>query len=566
MNAEWVGRDCKFVWRRASNFGSFEFGSEPFGASSGAPDPALDYLVQVLDASGKTLRTEYVKETSYIYSYERNFEDTGGAPLRSFTVKVWARNTYLISSLPATLDVSNPAPPVPTAIATTPGAGSITISCALPADTDVLGLLIWRSTSSGFTPGAGNLVYQGPNSSVVFDGLTPNNTYYFRIAAFDTFGTDQLNTSSEFSAAPVPQLSAISQDLGDIVAGSIRGVNVNASSHTTKGSYLTSALSGGETTVNVRHTDDFPASGSAVIIDTSNDRDVIAYTGKTAGTLTGCSGVLAHNNGATIIPLAKGIVIDAETNEIRFYGDRGDGTTEELASIGLNSLAGDVFVGIFGSANCTRGPIKAFSKDFAAIQAQSSGTGDAISGDASGTANGLQGHANSGFAVSGFCTSGNGGAFFGNATRGNIILPNIGSSFPSDKAITQLATVGNRVFYADGAAWLPLTNPYFESSEQTLTANAHVAVAHGLGRIPKDAAIILRNKTTEFGYAVNDEVLSGYISLDAGNQRGITLYANATNTGFTIGNLINIADRTGGSVGGQTSITLANWKAVLRAS
>jgi hypothetical protein len=117
----------------------------------------------------------------------------------------------------------------------------------------------------------------------------------------------------------------------------------------TKGSYLTSAPGAGATTLNVKDTTDFPASGSGWIIDTTNDRDAISWTGKTATTLTGCSGVLAHNNGATIIPAVKGMVIDAPTNEMRFFGDRGDGTIAELISLGITPEGADYIIGNFGN-------------------------------------------------------------------------------------------------------------------------------------------------------------------------------------------------------------------------
>ncbi|MCK5617313.1 DUF2163 domain-containing protein, partial [Candidatus Pacearchaeota archaeon] len=139
----------------------------------------------------------------------------------------------------------------------------------------------------------------------------------------------------------------------NIQAGAIRGINVNASSHTTKGSYITSALSGAETTVNVKDTTDFPSSGSGWFIDTTNDGDVFSWTGKTTTTLTGCSGALAHNNGATVVPQVKNMVIDSATNEMRFIGDRGDGTIQTLASIGVTTdaeTADDVILYIGGNS------------------------------------------------------------------------------------------------------------------------------------------------------------------------------------------------------------------------
>lgn len=562
-NVQWLGRDCKFVWRRAANTGSSEMGSEPYGANSGAPDPAIDYLIRIEKPDATVLRQEYVKENAYTYTFEKNFEDTHGAPVRDFTFKVWARNPYAISSLPAQLGVTNPAPAVPGAIFAVAGADNITVSCSPASDTDFAGLVIYRSTSGGFVPGPGNLVYQGPNSSIAFTGLAPNNQYFFRLAAFDTFGTDQLNVSSEFSATTdynVSQLSVITQDLGDITAGSMRGVNVNASSHTTKGSYLTSSLAGGEATLNVRNTADFPSSGSGVIIDTTNDRDAFTYTGKTATTLTGCAGVLAHNNGATIIPLAKGMVIDAATNEMRFYGDRGDGTIEELAAIGINAAN---VVGSFGTT--TSGQIAVHARTSgaggapailassngstgAAVIAESNGSGDAVVGSALG--------------------SGCGGRFVGNATRGNLNLTNAGA-FPSDASADQLHNKNGRLYYSNGSAWLPLTRPYFISADQTITAAGALTLAHGMPAAPTSVWAALVCQTGEHGYTAGDVVFtSSYENNDAGAvNRGHIVVADATNLNVRFGSASNsvytLLDK---STGTGSLITNANWKVRFYAS
>lgn len=158
-------------------------------------------------------------------------------------------------------------------------------------------------------------------------------------------------TGGKIANATITDGNIASLNADKITAGAIRGINVNSSSHTTVGSYLTSAVTGGDTTVNVKDTTDFPASGTAVVFDTTNDKDQFTYTGKTATTLTGCSGVLSHTNGATIIPLIESMTIDKFTNEMRFYGNRGDGTIEEMCSIGISLLGSDNFVGIFGSSS-----------------------------------------------------------------------------------------------------------------------------------------------------------------------------------------------------------------------
>lgn len=291
----------------------------------------------------------------------------------------------------------------------------------------------------------------------------------------------------------VTNLAAINADLGEVTAGAIRGVNVNASSHTTKGTYLTSAASAAAGTLNVKNTADFASSGTGVFSDTTNDRDVFTYSGKTGTTLTGCSGVLAHNNGATVVPLAKGMVIDANTNEMRFFGDRGDSTIEELASIGITSYGGDTVVGFFGSQNSgsTRlglvgvgyagGGVLGGSNSNDGVQGVSvsgagvrgisqsttsagtsgsnSSTGPGMSGSTSGSGAGVIGSSNSGSGVKGSSTSGYGGEFAGNATKGPLVLSGpYTSAPPSGVGAGQLAFVttpfaGYRLCFTDGADW-----------------------------------------------------------------------------------------------------------------
>lgn len=272
-------------------------------------------------------------------------------------------------------------------------------------------------------------------------------------------------TGAKIANSTITDANISSLNADKITAGAIRGININASSHTTVGSYLTSAPSGGATTVNVKDTTDFPSSGTAVVFDTTNDKDQFTYTGKTATTLTGCSGVLAHTNGATIIPLAESMTIDKMTNEMRFYGDRGDGTVEEMASIGITNYGSDSTVAVFGSAAIagTRWGVVGLTA-----------TGAALYGVASTSGVGVDGRSNSGTGVFGTSSSSSGGLFTSttgiplfvgaNTTNGNIGLT-ILSGRPTNRYAGYLAmmyTTGGstdartgtpRLMYADGTDW-----------------------------------------------------------------------------------------------------------------
>ena len=141
----------------------------------------------------------------------------------------------------------------------------------------------------------------------------------------------------------------------DGTTGTIRATNgifsghVSASAFYTSGSHLTQAYSTSDSPNTVLHlldTSDFSSSGSGYIIDSSNNLDYFNWTGKTSTTFTGCSGLLDHNSGAVVVA-NESIVISYATNELYFFGDRGDGTVAYLGRIGGST--GSTSNGYFGS-------------------------------------------------------------------------------------------------------------------------------------------------------------------------------------------------------------------------
>ncbi|MEW6214103.1 MAG: hypothetical protein AB1478_02695 [Nitrospirota bacterium] len=225
-----------------------------------------------------------------------------------------------------------------------------------------------RSGQTAFNSGTGFWIGNDAGTPKFSIGVADGNRFLWDGSALDMYGAVGGNTQ-------------------------IRGTNVIASTHTTKGTHLTSSLAGGETTINVKDTSDFPASGSGWIIDTTNDRDEFSYTGKTATTLTGVSEVLAHNNGAIVIPKTKAILINDSQNEMRFYGDRGDGTIEELTNIGIKAVNSDNIIGSFGSPDSQRIAILGRSSNKTVIYAST------------GTAIGVHGLSASGYGVKAETTS-----------------------------------------------------------------------------------------------------------------------------------------------------------------
>jgi hypothetical protein len=189
------------------------------------------------------------------------------------------------------------------------------------------------------------------------------------------------------------------------ITGIITGSYVYGSSLMTKGTYLTVNCAADDDHIHVGELADFPASGSASFIDSGEgDRDAFTYTGKSAasgpGTLTGIatSGtattrVLAHDIAThpLVVPAVGGMYISDAVNEMRFFGDRGDGTVEELASIGIVPLSGsDYFIAKFGGTTSTR---------YASLAGYSN-SGIGVLGS-SGSNYGVKGYSNSGYGVYG---------------------------------------------------------------------------------------------------------------------------------------------------------------------
>lgn len=162
------------------------------------PEDAVVYepecVVRVYDAANNLLRTELVAGTTYTYDLEKNIND--GGPRRALRIDVTAKGVTGIESAPTTVSINNPTPAAITPVLNS-APGSLEITYAPPADSDFAGARIWMSTTSGFTPGSGNLVYDGPDTKVTL--FVEPGTYYVRAAAYDAFGTGSLNVSAEVS-------------------------------------------------------------------------------------------------------------------------------------------------------------------------------------------------------------------------------------------------------------------------------------------------------------------------------------------------------------------------------
>lgn len=201
------GLDVNFVWTNpASNISTL--------------GTLRDFEVKFVEtAGGTTVRTVYVDPVpagatqTLMYTYSMNAAD--GGPRRSIQVQVRCRDSKnnLTNGISATF--TNPAPSVPSNITVLGALGSNKITYDLPSDPDYKGVLIWRSTTSGFTPSAANLVYDGSDAYIADNALTAGTTYYYLIAAYDAFAKSFSGTSMNISA----QYSGTTVSNGGIASG-----------------------------------------------------------------------------------------------------------------------------------------------------------------------------------------------------------------------------------------------------------------------------------------------------------------------------------------------------------
>lgn len=106
---------------------------------------------------------------------------------------------------------------------------------------------------------------------------------------------------------------------------------------------------------------------------------------------------------------------------------------------------------------------------------------------------------------------------------------------------------------------------YFSSADQTVTAGGSLTIAHGLGRIPIFAWLVLKCATGEFGYTAGDLVFWDGMHPIGGVSagEGVAIVPDATNLNIRYGNDIPLyALRK--DTGAVASLTSANWKTIFR--
>lgn len=211
LEQPFIGRSCKIKWNPV--------------------DGAANYTVEVWAGTPQTLRRSASVGDARRFEYSWEDGKADGGPWRQLVFRVRATSQTGASGNWATLVASNPVPAVLTGVSVNPGFKSAFFSCNQPADTDITGIRIWMSATSGFSPDDDCMVYDGPDFFTtlykLWSGaeLAAGTTYYVKAAAYDSFGKDGLNISSEFAVTPVSVAGGIKP--GEIEAEMIKAIDAS---------------------------------------------------------------------------------------------------------------------------------------------------------------------------------------------------------------------------------------------------------------------------------------------------------------------------------------------------
>lgn len=175
-----------------------------------------------------------------------------------------------------------------------------------------------------------------------------------------------LPTLATLGGMPISPVTSTEIGSNYIYTGTVSAEKMTAGSFLSKGSYTTISLSAGANTVALQNTDTFPSSGTGWILDAVNDKDDFSWTNKTATSLTGCTGVLAHAAGCAVMPRAPGMVFDSKAQELRIFGynlaaNNTWASVEQLVTLGIKDYGDggsgteDKAIAKFGNSTFTRG-------------------------------------------------------------------------------------------------------------------------------------------------------------------------------------------------------------------
>ena len=178
---------------------------------------AATYNVKIstVDGSNYTNRRKVNVGNNLSFSYSKEDMLNDKAYFRTLSIEVHGVGISGETSKNwAVLTISKPAPSVPSAIKiSTNIPKSIRVDCDLGRDKDpsIEGMVVYASLMSGFSPSASNRIWSGDQPSHMWPA-DAGKPVYVKIAAYDGFGLDWLNYSSELTGTPITAASSIEEN------------------------------------------------------------------------------------------------------------------------------------------------------------------------------------------------------------------------------------------------------------------------------------------------------------------------------------------------------------------
>ena len=105
----------------------------------------------------------------------------------------------------------------------------------------------------------------------------------------------------------------------------------------------------------------------------------------------------------------------------------------------------------------------------------------------------------------------------------------------------------------------------YTSADQTITSGGSLTLAHGLSGQPKLIQLYLEAQSSTLGYSADDQVLIHAGGQEAGSNRGIALWPDATNINIRFGSSASMCDVVRADTGATAAITNGSWRLIVKA-
>jgi hypothetical protein len=165
---------------------------------------AASYNVQIWTTGATPVKVREVNVGDALrFDYSAADMKADGGPWRTVTIKVQGINQNGAAGAFSAYTATNAQVGALVNAKVVSQNSAVQFSCDRPQDPDFAGLQVWISKTSGFTPDASTLVYDGPNNTATIPRLADNtlltlgSTYYVRAGAYDSFDKAGMTLTAE---------------------------------------------------------------------------------------------------------------------------------------------------------------------------------------------------------------------------------------------------------------------------------------------------------------------------------------------------------------------------------